>query len=145
MCMSCDVVNRSRSLYIIRMSCEKRVNISQYVICASCHMSSISLYVIYMTCQNRMNRSLCVMRVSHDIWNRFQMCVTHTHRISDVFQMCVIHRVSDIQSIKLQVSFAKEPYNRDYILQKRPIDMYDTLCVIHRVSVTVCHLYVRHK
>jgi len=26
-----------------------------------------------------------------------------------------------IGSLKLQVSFAKEPYKRDYILQKRPI------------------------
>jgi len=26
-----------------------------------------------------------------------------------------------VSSIKLQVSFAKEPYKRDYILQKRPV------------------------
>ena len=26
-----------------------------------------------------------------------------------------------VGSLKLQVSFAKEPYKRDYILQKRPI------------------------
>jgi len=30
-------------------------------------------------------------------------------------------RLRLVGSIKLQVSFAKEPYKRDYILQKRPI------------------------
>jgi len=31
------------------------------------------------------------------------------------------HTFMCVLSLKLQVSFAKEPYKRDYILQKRPI------------------------
>ena len=34
-----------------------------------------------------------------------------------------------VGSIKLQVSFAKEPYKRDYILQKRPIVLRSLLTV----------------
>jgi len=34
-----------------------------------------------------------------------------------------------VGSLKLQVSFAKEPYKRDYILQKRPIILRSLLIV----------------
>jgi len=34
-----------------------------------------------------------------------------------------------VDSLKLQVSFAKEPYERDYILQKRPIMLRSLLIV----------------
>jgi len=34
-----------------------------------------------------------------------------------------------IVSLKLQVSFAKEPYKRDYILQKRPVVLRSLLIV----------------
>jgi len=45
-----------------------------------------------------------------------------------------------VGSIKLYVSFAKEPYKRDYILQKRPIILsilltVATLCVVDQISV----------
>jgi len=34
-----------------------------------------------------------------------------------------------VGSLKLQVSFAKEPYKRDYILQKRPIILRSLIIV----------------
>jgi len=34
-----------------------------------------------------------------------------------------------VGSIKLQLSFAKEPYKRDYILQKRPVILRSLLIV----------------
>jgi len=56
-------------------------------------------------------------------------------------------------SLKLQVSFAKEPYKRDYILQKRPIILRSLLdvqsCWVSHVNVSQVHvahhsLVVRH-
>jgi len=52
-----------------------------------------------------------------------------------------------VGSLKLQVSFAKEPYKRDGILQKRPVILrsllivatpYDTMLVCIYVNVYVC-------
>jgi len=39
------------------------------------------------------------------------------------------YHVRLVGSLKLQVSFAKEPYTRDYILQKRPIVLRSLLIV----------------
>jgi len=41
-------------------------------------------------------------------------------------------------SLKLQVSFAKEPYKRDYILQKRPIILRSLLNRSHPIDVQSC-------
>jgi len=40
-----------------------------------------------------------------------------------------------VGSLKLQVSFAKEPYNRDDILQKRPIILMSVLIVAYPYDV----------
>jgi len=47
-------------------------------------------------------------------------CVTKSHTISQTI-IHVMGRLPLVGSLKLQVSFAKEPYKRDYILQKLPI------------------------
>jgi len=44
-----------------------------------------------------------------------------------------------VGSILLQVSFAKEPYNRDYILQKRPVILSILL------TVATPSIYIRQK
>jgi len=45
-----------------------------------------------------------------------------SHCIPSLFcWKCSILKVVLVGSLKLSVSFAKEPYKRDYILQKRPI------------------------
>jgi len=73
---------------------------------------------------------------SHSIW----VCIRLIHRIPTATHcntlqhnathwVCIrlIHTIPImgwlwwVGSFKLQVSFAKEPYNRDYILQKRPV------------------------
>jgi len=43
-----------------------------------------------------------------------------------------------VGSLKLQVSFAKEPYKKDYILQKRPIILRSLL------MVATPYAYARH-
>jgi len=56
-----------------------------------------------------------------------------------------------VRSIKLQVSFAKEPYKRGYILQKRPVILSILLTVAitykmrisYRTFGTFMHLHVR--
>ena len=74
------------------------------------------------------------------------MCVIH-----DTHLMCVSHIMGWLRlvgSLQLQVSFAKEPYKRDYILQKRPIKAHTSyVCVIHDthrmcVSHITCALYL---
>ena len=56
-------------------------------------------------------------------------------------------RLRLVGSIKLQVSFAREPYNRDYILQKRPIISSTLLNVAtpypKRTNICVCvYIYI---
>jgi len=56
------------------------------------------------------------------------MCdMTHTHALYDLFKIMGWLRL--VGSLKLQVSFAKEPYKRDDILQKRPIILSNLLHV----------------
>jgi len=54
-----------------------------------------------------------------------------------------------VGSIKLYVSFAKEPYKRDDILQKRPVILSILLTVAapYDAGVIVCHLvaYLCHS
>ena len=46
-----------------------------------------------------------------------------------------------VGSLKLYVSFAKEPYNRDYVLQKRPI----ILSILLTVATPYCNLRLRRS
>jgi len=46
-------------------------------------------------------------------------CITKDDR--RVIHTCLIGWLALVGSLKLQVSFAKEPYKRDDILQKRPL------------------------
>ena len=46
-----------------------------------------------------------------------------------------------VGSLKLWVSFAKEPYKRDYILQKRPTILRSLLIVAPAYPVETVHVY----
>jgi len=52
-------------------------------------------------------------------------CVYTLHGIMRIKEATLRRRVMSllrlVSSLKMEVSFAKEPYKRDYILQKRPI------------------------
>jgi len=50
-----------------------------------------------------------------------------------------------VGSLKLQVSFAKHPYNRNYILQRRPMILRSLLIVTTTYVVYMCHMYVCHS
>ena len=50
-----------------------------------------------------------------------QMCSLKCVHSNVFTQMCSLGWLRLVGSLKLQVSFATEPYKRDYILQKRPI------------------------
>ena len=52
--------------------------------------------------------------------NRPQLCVVLLDMLAQGVSLYGVASVSRIEK-KLQVSFAKEPYKRDVILQKRPI------------------------
>jgi len=45
-----------------------------------------------------------------------------------------------VSSLKLQVSFAKEPYKKDYILQKRP-----TVLMSLPIVGTAYHILIPHN
>jgi len=76
--------------------------------------------------------------VWHDAFIRgpwlIHMCdMTHAHVFNDS-STCVTRRIPmgwlrSVGSLKLQVSFAKEPYKRDDILQKRPVILRSLLIV----------------
>ena len=46
-----------------------------------------------------------------------------------------------VGSLKLQVSFAKEPYKKDYILQKRPIILRSLLIVATHINMALTMVY----
>ena len=58
-----------------------------------------------------------------------------------------------VSSLKSYVSFAKDPYKRDYILQKRPIILRSLLIValpylfvsIHSDCISLCIYHLRHR
>jgi len=56
----------------------------------------------------------------------------------------VYERKRLVGSLNLQVSFAKEPYNRDYILQKRPIIFRSLLIVATPYERIRVHMYWQH-
>jgi len=92
---------------------------------------------------------LCDMTESY-VWHDLFICVTWLIHTCDITQLCVWHDVfhtySDmgwlqlVGSIKLYVSFAKEPYKRDAMLQKRPI----ILSILLTVANDMAHSYVWH-
>jgi len=79
------------------------VYVSVYV-----HMSK-SVYICVYVCVN-VRRCVCVC---------VYVCALHT----------LMGWLRSVGSLKLQVSFAKEPYKRDYFLQKRPIILRSLLIV----------------
>jgi len=49
-----------------------------------------------------------------------------------------------VGSLKTQVSFAKEPYKREYMLQKRRMFLRNTVCPLRRGSALDCALDTVH-
>ena len=79
----------------------------------------------------------CAMQVC-----RWVTCVLH------VCYRCILRQCKFcmgwlrlVNSLKLLVSFAKEPYKRDYILQKRPIILRSLLIVATPYMNAGCHTY----
>ena len=61
------------------------------------------------------------------IYSMIHTCIMHIY-----IHMCIYIYIGWLRlvgSLKLQVSFAKEPYKRDYILQQRPIILRSLLIV----------------
>jgi len=56
----------------------------------------------------------------------------------------VYERIRLVGFVKVQVSFAKEPYNRDYILQKRPVILRSLLIVATPYQRIRVHMYWQH-
>ena len=80
------------------------------------------------------NNQMCDMiRVIRVTWlNHIMTGVTWLNHIYDMTEWYVWHIMGWLRlvgSIKLYVFFAKEPYKRDYILQKRPIILSSLLIV----------------
>ena len=59
---------------------------------------------------------------------------------SNCLQSIEICHVPHAHSVKTQVSFAKEPYKRDYILQKRPTFLVELLAIHSNLSCATCAL-----
>ena len=79
----------------------------------------------------------------------FRFCSVHTsvrvhNKRLNTFNMHYRHAYTNtgwlrlVGSLQLQVSFAKEPYKRDYILQKRPIILRSLLIVAIQYRGTHC-------
>ena len=62
--------------------------------------------------------------VRHSVWQSLG-CMTPVHHESTF--VCDMNWGGFVGSFKLQASFAKEPYNRDEISQKRPIILWSLL------------------
>jgi len=74
------------------------------------------------------------------------MCV-RMHRVVNNNASCVMGWLWLVGSIKLQVSFAKEPYKRDYILQKRPVllSILMTVATPYRNVDTLQHTSIHYN
>ena len=84
--------------------------------------------------------SACVTYRKVD-WHKEKSLATATLRIYLVACLSLCHCMGWLR-FKLQVSFAKEPYKRDYILQKRPIIVWhkekSLATVTWRIYVVAC-------
>ena len=74
----------------------------------------VSLIIFYLIIYLLVYLSICWLVKSH-IWMSH---VTHMNESCQTYEWVVSH-IWIVGSFKLQVSFAKEPYKRDFILQKR--------------------------
>ena len=82
----------------------------------------------YCTTRNKKKKNACknafTLRSAHQSFPE-KPTMQHFSNIHISIQMRMRHTAMRwlwlVGSIKLQVSFAKEPYKRDYILQKRPV------------------------
>jgi len=61
---------------------------------------------------------VCISTYEHTCARLHRVCIRPYAHVHAQYTMEWLRLVG---SLKLQVSFAKEPYKRDYILQKRPI------------------------
>jgi len=70
-------------------------------------------------------------------------CVVSQVQMSRAILECVKSHMGWLRlvgSLKLQVSFAKEPYKRDYILQTRPIIIRSLLIVATPYHILICDM-----
>jgi len=73
------------------------------------------------------------------------VCVYVGHVHVYVIHVCPMAWLRLVGSLKLQVSFAKEPCKRDYILQRRPNILRSLLIAATPYVVYMCHMYVCHN
>jgi len=108
-------------------------------------------------CVTHSNMFDAFIYVTHKSWCMTHSCMwlIHVCEMSHVWVGCLVSHMGWLQllgSIKLCVSFAKEPYKRDDILQKRPIISSILLTVatpymdelhiwMSHVSWFMCHIY----
>ena len=82
------------------------------------HVSSVSVIWLIHICD--MTRSYVTWLNRIYMWfDLFSVMWDNSSLLSEF--TCNSRWLTLVGSLKLQVSFAKEPYNRDYILQKRPV------------------------
>jgi len=97
------VISRGSILSVCLCVCVSVYHVTEYCLCVCGSVSSVCLCVC-ISGGSEFSVCLCVC-ISRMGWLRF------------------------VSSLKLQVSFAKEPYKRDDILQKRPIILRSLLIV----------------
>jgi len=106
-----------------------------------CAYAHICIYMIYLSV---LDVDIHVSRISvvmNDTRTNLHTH-THTHTHTPCTHSCVrAHDTRLVGSLKLQVSFAKETYKRDYILQKRPLSIHLlSLSYIFCLSRTHMHM-----
>jgi len=87
--------------------------------------------------------SICNYIYPHHIYEQYKLIIyIYAHHTSTSLFLTLSHMrnmgwLRLVGSLKLWVAFAKEPYKRDYILQKRPISLRSLLIV-----ATTYHIYI---
>jgi len=83
--------------------------------------------------------------VWHDRCNTLQHTATHSDDESQIWIAAMyMGWLRLVNTLKLYVSFAKEPYKKDDILQKRPIILRSLHKYIHSYELCVSHLWIDH-
>ena len=110
----------------------------------SCHtyeyvMSRVWIVHVAHVNEQRQKRLVRVHNKSCSLTHVWMSYVPHLEESYHTFERVMSHTSTShvpyvewlrlVGSLKLQVSFAKEPYKRDYILQKRPINLRSLLIV----------------